>query len=66
MGEKGVSGHFDGKEAWYRLDERIAALQTDIVGCLPTETGIMGSLTTNLHMLMASFYKPTGERKNPH
>ena len=45
------------------IDESIAALQTDIVGCLPTETGIMGSLTTNLHMLMASFYKPTGERK---
>ena len=32
---KGVSGRLDGKEAWYRLDERIAALQTDIVGCLP-------------------------------
>ena len=62
-GGKGVGGHFDGEEAWYRLDESIAALQTDIVGCLPTETGIMGSLTTNLHMLMASFYRPTGERK---
>ena len=44
-GGKGVGGHFDGEEAWYRLDERIAALQTGIVGCLPSETGIMGSLT---------------------
>ena len=62
-GGKGVGGHFDGEEAWYRLDERIAALQTGIVGCLPSETGIMGSLTTNLHMLMASFYRPTVERQ---
>ena len=62
-GEKGVAGHFDGKEAWYQLDEEIATLQTDIVGCLPSETGIMGSLTTNLHMLMASFYRPTAAKK---
>ena len=32
-GSKGVTGHFDGEEAWYQLDESIADLQKEIVGC---------------------------------
>ena len=62
-GSKGVTGHFDGEEAWYQLDESIADLQKNIVGCHTSETGIMGSLTTNLHMLMASFYRPEGKKR---
>lgn len=33
-----------------------------IVGALESEVAVMGSLTTNLHLLMASFYQPTQER----
>jgi len=62
-GTKGVLGHFDGAEAWYRYDESVSNLQTEIVGCLPSETGVMGSLTSNLHVLMASFYQPKGKQK---
>ncbi|MDP6144241.1 MAG: kynureninase [Acidimicrobiales bacterium] len=61
-GKKGVLGHFDGSEPWYVYDEIVSALQTEIVGCLPTETGVMGTLTSNLHALMASFYRPQGKR----
>ncbi len=63
-GSKGVRGHFEGDESWYRYDEVVSALQADLVGAQQSEVGIMGSLTTNLHLLMASFYRPTkGRRK---
>ena len=63
-GSKGVRGHFEGDESWYRYDEVVSALQADLVGAQQSEVGIMGSLTTNLHLLMASFYRPVkGRRK---
>ena len=62
-GANGVLGHFNGTDAWYRYDESVSKLQTGIVGCLPSETGVMGTLTSNLHVLMASFYQPKGKRK---
>lgn len=62
-GAKGVQGHFDEDDPWYRYDETVSSLQTEMVGASVEEVGVMGSLTTNLHLLMASFYRPT-ERKN--
>lgn len=41
------------------MAETAAAKSTDIVGASASELAIMGSLTSNLHMLMASFYTPT-------
>lgn len=32
-----------------------------IVGALPSEVAVMGSLTENIHLLLASFYKPSVE-----
>lgn len=33
-----------------------------VVGALPSEVAVMDTLTTNLHLLMASFYRPTAEK----
>jgi kynureninase len=33
-----------------------------VVGCKPIETVVMGSLSTNVHLLMVSFYRPEGKR----
>lgn len=56
--ELGVDGHFDGDRSWYRYDEPIAAQMSDLVGAGRSEVAIMGTLTNNLHLLMASFYRP--------
>lgn len=47
---------------WQLLAEDVSKQFAPIVGASPSEVGIMGSLTVNLHLLMASFYTPTAER----
>ena len=44
------------------MAEAAAEQSAAVVGALPDEVAIMGSLTMNLHLLMASFYKPTETR----
>lgn len=44
---------------WQLLAEDAAKQVAPIVGALPSEVGIMGTLTANLHLLMGSFYTPT-------
>ena len=61
-GSRGVQGHFEGDESWYQYDEAVSALQAQLIGAAEKEVGIMGSLTTNLHLLMASFYRPSNSR----
>ncbi|KAI9053232.1 hypothetical protein LZ554_002199 [Drepanopeziza brunnea f. sp. 'monogermtubi'] len=60
----GVHGHFVPLEGspmiqWQLLAEDVSRQFAPIVGASPFETGIMASLTINLHLLMASFYLPT-------
>lgn len=63
----GVSGHFVDLEdsplrQWQLLSEQAAGSMCKIVGAKPEEVAAMGTLTTNLHLLLASFYKPTATR----
>ncbi|KAJ6171439.1 Kynureninase 2 [Penicillium chermesinum] len=60
----GVCGHFTALEdsplrEWQVLSEQAAESMSKIVGATPEEVAAMGTLTANLHFLMASFYKPT-------
>src|SRR5277367_5387186 len=60
---RGVQGHFrHDKWPWVSIHETCTAETAKIVGAKVEEIAIMGSLTTNLHLLMAAFYKPTKER----
>ena len=47
---------------WFEAEEAAAAQMSRIVGALPNETVLMGSLTSNLHLLMGSFYQPNRNR----
>ncbi len=58
----GVEGHFRAKNPWYSYHETVTDSLAKIVGALPSEVVAMNSLTVNLHLLMASFYRPTAKR----
>jgi len=58
----GVEGHFSDVNKvrpWVTADEDCRDDMAAIVGAKPVEVAIMNSLTVNLHLLMAAFYKPT-------
>ncbi|PYH99631.1 kynureninase 1 [Aspergillus ellipticus CBS 707.79] len=64
---KGVTGHFLPHEdqllpPFVDVDDAGAKLMAPIVGARQSEVAVMGTLTANLHLLMASFYQPTQER----
>ncbi|MFW5967523.1 MAG: kynureninase [Persicimonas sp.] len=58
----GVEGHFDGRDPWFAYHEKFSEMLTEVVGGKPSEIVVMNSLTTNLHLMMVSFYRPTSER----
>jgi kynureninase len=58
----GVEGHFTGRHPWLTYHERLAAPLAELVGAAPGEVVAMNTLTANLHLLFASFYRPHGER----
>jgi kynureninase len=58
----GVEGHFHARNPWMPYHELLTASTARLVGALPNEVVVMNSLTVNLHLLMASFYRPTRER----
>ncbi len=58
----GVEGHFMGQNPWLSYHELLSEKSAKIVGALPSEVVITHSLTTNLHLLMVSFYRPEGKR----
>ncbi len=58
----GVEGHFLGTNPWFKYHEFLTEASAKIVGALPKEVVVTHSLTTNLHLLMVSFYRPKGKR----
>lgn len=63
----GVHGHFTTLEdsplvEWQSMAAQASEQSAKLVGASPEEVATMGSLTMNLHLLMASFYKPTATR----
>ena len=58
----GVEGHVHAKNPWLPYHEMLTGQMANVVGAKPIETVVMNSLTTNLHLLMVSFYRPTRER----
>lgn len=58
----GVEGHFHGKRPWFHYHKFLQEKAAKIVGAKKDEVVIMNSLTTNLHLMMVSFYRPTSQR----
>ncbi len=58
----GVEAHFRGTHPWMPYHEFVRAGLAGLVGAEPIEVVAMNSLTVNLHLMMASFYRPTSGR----
>lgn len=58
----GVEGHFHAKNPWMPYHELLTDKTAKVVGAKPEEVVVTHSLTTNLHLLMVSFYRPTSKR----
>jgi kynureninase len=61
--ELGLAGHFTGPFPWMPYHEFLAEPMARIVGGTPEEVVVMNSLTVNLHLMLASFYRPTHRRQ---
>nr|WP_294943854.1 kynureninase [uncultured Mucilaginibacter sp.] len=60
--DNAVEGWFIGNDPWLSYHKQLLPALADILGAKPAEVTIMNSLTVNLHLMMVSFYKPTGNR----
>lgn len=58
----GVEGHFHAVNPWVSYHEILTPASAELVGANESEVVCMNSLTTNLHLLFVSFYKPTAKR----
>ncbi|WFD33696.1 kynureninase [Malassezia cuniculi] len=58
--ERGVNGHFDHphERPWWKYEVYVARLASEIVGAKPLEVAVLGSLTSNIHLLLSTFYRP--------
>lgn len=59
---RGVESYFEPPRRWYEADERYRGPMAAIVGAQASEVALTGSLTANLHLLLASFFRPDGDR----
>ena len=58
----GVRGHSHGDQPWMAYPDRLTGPTARLVGALPEEVVVMNTLTVNLHMMLTTFYRPTGSR----
>jgi kynureninase len=57
-----VDAHLEGATPWYSYHETLREPTARLVGAKPSEVVCMNSLTVNLHLMMATFYRPTKSR----
>src|SRR5215470_15383304 len=58
----GVDAHHATGTPWYTYHEALREPTARLVGAKPLEVICMNSLTVNLHLMMATFYRPTKSR----
>jgi len=58
----GVKGHHDARRPWIPYADSIVPLMASLVGADALDVVLINTLTGNLHLLMASFYRPTRTR----
>lgn len=59
----GVEGHLEATRPWLPYHEQLTPLLAELVGAEAQEVVAMNTLTVNLHLLLVSFYRPSGRRR---
>ena len=59
----GVEGHEHARRPWVPYHENFTAGLAALTGAEAAEVVAMNSLTVNLHLMLASFYRPRGARR---
>jgi len=59
----GVDGWFAPDRPWFTYTERLRDPMARLVGARPSEVAILNALTVNIHVLLASFFRPDGRRR---
>lgn len=60
----GIDGWMQGERPWFNLSEELGASLAPLIGAQAEEVIVTGSTTSNLHQLLATFFKPsTGRTK---
>ncbi|HTT06170.1 MAG TPA: kynureninase [Steroidobacteraceae bacterium] len=60
----GVLGHEQARTPWVSYAEQLQGPLAALVGAAAQEIVAMNSLTVNLHLLLAHFYRPAGSRRS--
>jgi len=58
-----VDAHFAGKTPWFSYHEVLREPGARLVGGNADEVVMMNGLTVNLHLMMATFFRPVGSRR---
>ncbi len=58
-----VLGHERGRRPWITYHDALAGPCAQLLGCQADEVAIMNSLSVNLQLMLASFYRPAGRRR---
>ena len=60
---RGVDAWFDADRPWFTYTERLRDPMARLVGAGPSEVAVLNALTVNIHLLLASFFRPEGRRR---
>ena len=58
----GVDGHLEARNPWLPYHELLTGQVARLVGARPEEVVVMNTLTVNLHLMLVSFFRPSGDR----
>jgi kynureninase len=59
----GVDGWFDPERPWIDVERELAGATGRLVGAAPSEVTTANTLSIDLHLLLASFFRPEGVRR---
>ncbi|WKA59630.1 kynureninase [Planococcus shenhongbingii] len=58
----GIDGWTEGSHPWFTLAEELSERIAPLVGALPHEVMVTGSITSNIHQMLSTVFQPTENR----